>query len=233
MVWGFFADGETGSPVTVQMGSAKVPAAVGPDQATGNTTTWRALLPATAASFDKYTITATTKGVTINITGVMFGDVWVCSGQVLTEEGGITMTNCTSQSNMEYPLGTHNCWNASTNCSVTPHERQCSFGCVNNSEVEIAHMQDWDDALRMLLVHGDASKVAMPEMKNSIGWVPPSVMGGQFSAACYFFGRDVFHYLNSTGQARPIGLIGSYVGGTPDEHWSSQDALDKCKGKGE
>ena len=27
---------------------------------------------------------------------------------------------------------------------------------------------------------------------------------------------------------RPIGLIGSYVGGTPDEAWSSPDALKKC-----
>ena len=28
---------------------------------------------------------------------------------------------------------------------------------------------------------------------------------------------------------RPIGLIETNVGGTPDQHWSSPDALHKCK----
>ena len=46
-----------------------------------------------------------------------------------------------------------------------------------------------------------------------------------FSSLCYFYGRDIYEMLTPK---RPIGLIGSYVGGTPDEAWSSPDALAKC-----
>ena len=65
------------------------------------------------------------------------------------------------------------------------------------------------------------------------GWsepCPASLKGRcrvDFSNICWFYGRDVFTKLVAS-QPRPIGLIGSYVGGTPDEAWSSPDALKKC-----
>lgn len=55
---------------------------IGADQATGATNTWRALLPATAASFQPHNITASYNGVTLSLTAVMFGEVWICSGYV-------------------------------------------------------------------------------------------------------------------------------------------------------
>lgn len=48
-----------------------------------------------------------------------------------------------------------------------------------------------------------------------------------------YFGRDIYSALSGTNQQGanvPVGLIATDVGGTPDQHWSSQDALDKCKG---
>jgi hypothetical protein len=48
-----------------------------------------------------------------------------------------------------------------------------------------------------------------------------------------YFGRDIYSALSGTGPRGsniPVGLIATDVGGTPDQHWSSQDALDKCKG---
>ena len=55
MVWGFCAPGDA---VEVHLdGGEGISATIGPDQATGARTTWRALLPATAASFDNHTIT--------------------------------------------------------------------------------------------------------------------------------------------------------------------------------
>jgi len=79
MVWGFCAPGAT---VQVSLdGVGKLMATVGPDQATGALTTWRVKLPATKASFTNHTITATSAGKTVTLTGVLFGEVWVCSGR--------------------------------------------------------------------------------------------------------------------------------------------------------
>ena len=114
MVWGFAPDGAT---VVVSFGNhTNLPTTVGPDQADGKLTTFRVLLPATIASFDKYNITATcihgcdsSSTPRIISTNVMFGEVWLCSGQ----------------SNMGYPLGSSTCWNASnTDCKV--NDLQCT-----------------------------------------------------------------------------------------------------------
>eukprot|EP00037_Helgoeca_nana_P020360 m.201736 g.201736 ORF g.201736 m.201736 type:complete len:298 (+) comp25237_c0_seq1:50-943(+) len=70
-----------------------------------------------------------------------------------------------------------------------------------------------------------ASDVPLSESINS-GWMLPSQIGGKFSAMCWFFGRDLF---KSLSPSVPVGLIETDVGGTPDQHWSSQDALDECK----
>ena len=79
MVWGFAPPGAT---VEVGFGGSSIAATIGPDQADGALNTWRALLPATAASFDAHNITATSAGTTLTLADVMFGEVWVCSGQV-------------------------------------------------------------------------------------------------------------------------------------------------------
>ena len=55
-------------------------------------------------------------------------------------------------------------------------------------------------------------------------------MGGRFSAMCWFYGRDLRVALAASGKNVPMGLIETNVGGTPDQHWSSPDALNMCKG---
>jgi hypothetical protein len=82
MVWGFCKPGSRVTVILDDGGAAMAMAAtVGPDQATGRTTTWRTLLPVTPASLANHTITATTGGVTLTLSRVLFGEVWVCSGQ--------------------------------------------------------------------------------------------------------------------------------------------------------
>ena len=72
MVWGFC---KPSAKVDVALdGGAAVAATVGPDQATGKLTTWRVLLPATAASFGNHTITASSGGETLSLDGVLFGE---------------------------------------------------------------------------------------------------------------------------------------------------------------
>ena len=49
------------------------------------------------------------------------------------------------------------------------------------------------------------------------------VWTGSFSAVCYLFGRKV-----QAARRYPIGLVSTYIGGTPDECWSSKEALSQC-----
>ena len=79
IVWGFCSPQ---AKVSVAFGGKIIQAAVGPDHATGNETTWRVLLPATDASYDPHTVSATADGTTLTIS-VLFGDVFMCTGQVL------------------------------------------------------------------------------------------------------------------------------------------------------
>lgn len=215
MVWGFCPNDT--SKVTVEFRGQQIAGTVGPDHATGELVTWRALLPPTPASFTPVNITATVVGTTrdpktITLANVLFGDVWVCSGQ----------------SNMEYPIaGTDaNCWNA-TNINCTVVDSQCRYGCVNSSAAEVAGLAAYNNSIRVTIAQSGAMHTPRPDFAGPNPWHLPPDTSGHFSAACWFYGRDIFEYLN---RSRPIGLIGTYVGGTPDQSWSSQDALDKCKG---
>ena len=83
VVWGICPPGDT---VTVNFAGQKIAATT---QMYGGNSTWTATLPATAISFDGQAITATSAKATTNktvaLTGVLFGDVWVCSGQSNSE----------------------------------------------------------------------------------------------------------------------------------------------------
>ena len=94
-----------------------------------NQSTWIVKLPATKSSLtEQYNITASSDGATITLANVLFGEVWVCSGQ----------------SNMAYPIGSPTCWNAS-NVNCTDHDKshntaQCGYGCSQNAGQEILAM---------------------------------------------------------------------------------------------
>ena len=76
-VWGFC---EPGDDVTVRFNDAALPAKL---SAVNGSTIWTAALPITKPSYTAYTIDAHSKlsGKTITLSDVLFGDVWVCSGQ--------------------------------------------------------------------------------------------------------------------------------------------------------
>ena len=144
---------------------------------------------------------------TITLADVLFGDVWVCSGQ----------------SNMAYSLNGSN-----GNSIVHPP--------VNNSAAEFADMANYPH-IRMIRAgkqkpsspllepHPNDPGGSMPAVQ---GWTPPCTDGicrVDFSSMCYFFGRDIYDSLAKHDTPRPVGLIGTYWGGTADELWSSPEAL--------
>ena len=107
---------------------------------------------------------------------------------------------CSGQSNMEMPVE--------------------GWGHVNNYQQEVAAAQHPN--IRLLNVKNATSPVPETTFEATEGgWQvcsPQSVR--EFSAAGYFFGRDIQKYQNV-----PIGLIGTNWGGTIAEAWTSQEAL--------
>lgn len=81
--------------------------------------------------------------------------------------------------------------------------------------------------MRLYTVGVGSSPVPLANPLHGSGWNTPSKTGGGFSAACWYYGRDIY---NAMPTKVPVGLIATDVGGTPDEHWSSQEALDACVG---
>lgn len=127
---------------------------------------------------------------------------------------------------MQYPLGSLDCWNAS-NVNCTVRDKQCGYGCVENAGEEIQRMADYTH-MRLLEDGGRGSDVPVTDARNG-GWHAPTERDGGFSAMCWFFGRNLYAALNKQGPTTPVGLIETNVGGTPDQHWSSPDALSQCK----
>ncbi|KAL0490501.1 sialate O-acetylesterase [Acrasis kona] len=126
---------------------------------------------------------------TVSYDNVMFGDVYLCSGQ----------------SNMEM-----------------------SVKLTDNSTAEIADSINYPNLRLFHVKHNQQDK---PQDNVEGEWVQssPSGLGGDweagFSAACYYFGREVYKSLDGK---IPIGLIESNWGGTLVEAWMSPEALKAC-----
>lgn len=129
-------------------------------------------------------------GKPVIFSNVMIGEVWLCTGQ----------------SNMEMPV-------------VGP--ANSGWGKVNNYEAEKAEAQNHPN-IRLLMVTKTISLAPKTDVQTDTeGWQECSSNTiGNFSAAGYFFGRNLEKYRNV-----PIGLIETCWGGTPVEAWTSVDAL--------
>jgi len=128
---------------------------------------------------------------------------------------------------MEYPIGSPTCWNASNiNCTAPHNGPQCSYGCTQDAAQTITDMAAYDGGMRLFNVGGGQSSTPQAEM-HAGEWKRPSAAGGGYSAACWFYGRDIY---NALPTKVPVGLISTYVGGTPVQHWTSPDGLATCEG---
>lgn len=206
---------------------------------------WLAKLPPQPAGFTMHNITATSGAERVQLRSIRWGDVYLCAGQ----------------SNMDYPINGFDtpggrgskvdCWDpANANCTLyndtTPRQcaarksvgcLQCHYGCVENAQQEVDAMAKYDGLMRLNVVaesgsHFPVTKEPLAEQKNT-GWLEPSRMGGGFSAACYFWGRDMLDTLENHKMARPIGLLQAAVGGTTMQFWSSDPAIARCQGTGD
>jgi sialate O-acetylesterase len=108
---------------------------------------------------------------------------------------------CSGQSNMEMPVSS-----------------QGGFGGVKNAEQEVAAVNY--PQLRLFIV--DRAVAGKPQSDVQGQWVVASpATVSSFSAAGYFFGRDLSRSLKF-----PVGLIDSTWGGTEAEAWTSDEAME-------
>jgi sialate O-acetylesterase len=167
-VWGWGDEGET---VTIQFRAQKI-------TVKAVNLAWEARLrPLKAGGPEVFTVS--TKTQTIQLTNVLVGEVWVCSGQ----------------SNMEFPMR-------------------------NSFEAEPDLASATNDQIRLFLVPKNRSQCPTVLIRSSWQTLSPGSVAG-FSAVGYYFGRDL-------QQARkvPVGLIGTYWGGTPAESWMDRASLE-------
>ena len=170
---------------------------------------WACLLPAMPATVSvrgastSYSLTASLDKTsqTQQLSDVVWGDVFVCSGQ----------------SNMELPLSlvnNHTLELAAAAAFPWIRVAVVGGGCSSDSARSTPSACSSDTPLRdtptpLLLPWQRASPSALGR-DNNRSW-------GYFSATCWLTARNVAQKL---GPSVPLGLIGAYVSGTPVESWT-------------
>eukprot|EP01117_Protostelium_nocturnum_P012543 TRINITY_DN461_c0_g1_i1.p1 TRINITY_DN461_c0_g1~~TRINITY_DN461_c0_g1_i1.p1 ORF type:complete len:529 (-),score=151.91 TRINITY_DN461_c0_g1_i1:69-1538(-) len=155
---------------------------------------WLISLPPTPASGPHKLSFTSTVGDSKVLENVMFGDVFFCSGQ----------------SNMEMAI--RGAFNATAEVALADK--------YPNIRLFTAEKDTSDTPINQL------KKARQPWVQASSKTVAPANVNDAWSytsAACWFFGRNVFENTKV-----PTGLVISSWGGTIIEAWMSPDALSKC-----
>ena len=166
-IWGWADPGET---VTCELGQAKATATANADGQ------WIVRLPAMPAG-GPFEMIVSGKN-TLKLTGILVGEVWLCSGQ----------------SNMEMGVGM---------CKDAKQE----IAAATNLNIRIFLVPKIPSGIPLTDVTA-TWKPCTPASIAAGGW-------GGFSAAAYYFGRELQTTLNV-----PVGLIDSSWGGTRIEPWT-------------
>ena len=180
--------------------------------------TWRQALPRTPGGKTAYTLSfASSAGDHATLEDVLFGEVYFCSGQ----------------SNMEDPMLTQ--INSTQEC-----ERANSFPTIrlftvndDNPGRAFNHGGPEHDLQNVMQPWMVASSTSLCRRENATSYVtiPPRTSpewhGGDFSALCWFFGKQISEGLSPTGDV-PVGLIASDWGGTNLISWTPADAVGDC-----
>eukprot|EP00911_Craspedida_sp_UC1_P001902 UC1_evm2s1460 len=222
-VWGFVSKygGVTAVTVTITgpgvvNGGPKVTlqAKIAPYNAT--TSTWIVTLPAQPAAargMSPVTITAATSRASTTISNVLFGEVWVCSGQsnmAFLLENSMNGAELVQEAN-SYPLLRFMTTKKTTSAVPLRELKGIEASWAISSNVSVS-----DDG-KMLRVSSSAG--LNDHHSGPLGddnWL-------YMSAVCWLYGRNIMKARNV-----PVGLINTNWGGTAIEDWSSTEALAQC-----
>jgi len=214
VVWGYCpSSGCEGVTVTLE-GSAPIKAEAG-----GEVNSWLAKLPATRGGSKQYSVkVADAGGNSATLTDVLFGDVWVCSGQ---SNMAFLLENAFNGSNLvadadNYPL---------LRMFTSKKTSSPSKPLAEQPEVE----EPWAVSSRTAVSddgcpHCNATSSATSAHSSSsdnLGLGDDNWL--YMSAVCWLYGRALQQQTQM-----PVGLVNTNWGGTPVEFWMSKDAYATC-----
>ena len=204
VVWGFGL--AMTNITTVRAGQPDLVTSVGPDGV------WRQQLPPTPASTAPSDITFTDGVSTLTLHGVLFGDVYLCSGQSNMQ---YTPRSMAGMNNLTAELAGADRYSETIKFFTVGMETNCAAADCAKPFRELAH----GASIRTnnsAPCHGGAScrerwEPASAAALGAAAW-------DHFSAVCFLTARDIHDALGGTV---PLGLISSNWGGTPVQSWEA------------
>ena len=163
--------------------------------------TFKVLLAAHAADGKSYTLTASSATKSITLTDVVFGDVWLCSGQ----------------SNMELAM-------------TYTLSRNASYDAIRAGKYTNVRLLHFDHNPQPAPVYvtspGKATGLIVANWSTPAQALvaPGEAMLDAFSATCFYFGQALTDRMVASKEVVPVGLIESAYGGTMIESWLSAEA---------
>jgi sialate O-acetylesterase len=204
-IWGW---SDPGQQVMVAVRGQQYPATAGADGI------FRVALPASAPTAAPFTIAVTAGAASLTLTNVVYGDVFVCSGQ---SNMGIVVSQAVNGSEeaatANYP-----------DIRIFAVATLDAYDNVTVPQNNLTASIPWSPVRGFFW--GDAQSKSPKSYILSSTQVTPNGAIQWFSALCYFTGRDLY----LAGESPAIGLIQSCWGGTAIQVWMSPEALHKCDG---
>lgn len=198
-VWGWSSsDAEVTVTLSDSKSRSKHPAAL--TSYNESTWTWHVLLPATPASDTPFMLTVSTDQDTVSIHDVLWGDVWLCSGQ----------------SNMAFLL--ENAFNGSKLVQDSNNHPMLRM-MTTQKTTAATPLRDLIGPLPLPWSVSNNISVSDDGKYLRVGddnWL-------YMSAVCYLFGLNIHK-----ARGVPVGLINTNWGGTVIQDWSSAEAMAKC-----
>eukprot|EP01052_Picozoa_sp_SAG31_P000329 SAG31_NODE_10_length_40133_cov_27.863041_15_plen_644_part_00 len=220
VVWGFASPGL--SVTTTFHGKALLP----PVQV-GEDGIWRQVLPPTKANKTPTTIIfVASDGSVLSLKRVMFGDVFICSGQSNMQ---YTPRSMWGMNNLTAEVAAADFYGDGIRFFTVGFADQCGDPTKNQTNCT----EPWKELSHKFAPVPAGGPCLGGTFACRESWAPASskALGGvtwnTFSAVCWLFGRDLY---NSLGGEVPIGLISSNVGGTPILNWSPAESVRDCNG---
>lgn len=175
---------------------------------------WVVKLPAMDASHTPYVITVTDGAETVNISDVLFGDVWLCGGQsnmAFVLEAIFNASTYINES-ASYPL--LRMFTSFKQTSDTPLDEQPQVEeewAVSSPSAVVMDRIDSHSSDRSASGHMNAS-----HRLGDDNWL-------YMSAVCYLYGVHLTQYTD-----QPVGLLNTNWGGSHVEEWMSPEAFEVC-----
>lgn len=238
VVWGYCGSAAACAAVKVTLKAGGTAARTVDAALGGEPGTWIAKLPATAGSDTPHTVSATDGTHTAALDDVLFGDVWVCSGQsnmafllenayngtalVKDADNHPTLRFFTSKKTssakplLEQPQ-VEQVWSVGSANAATDDHFATNESCPTGGTPPPCKTS-WQCPYCTPEAAGAADLEAEHEQVHTRddAWL-------YMSAVCYIYGRAIQAH---TG--KPLGLVNTNWGGTPVEDWMSKEAEDAC-----